>query len=148
MGKLTRGVKPTLHDQSHTLPHLEWGQIQKGCLDPPPSLTLKVTLTLEAHAELRYVYVKANNFCSYHISAIADMGAQTRSFDPEIQKTLRYADKYLVPTTASDLDQWRPGHIRVGKYIWVLLVRISFEELRPPVSRFTDLDFTAKCGPQ
>ena len=41
--------------------------------------------------------LKANSFCTHHVTAIADTGAQTCSC-PEVQKAFGYPDEYLILT--------------------------------------------------
>ena len=54
LGKQTGGVKQTLYNQWPYLTLFEMDKFQRESLKPPLTLTVKVTLMLEAHAELGY----------------------------------------------------------------------------------------------
>ena len=41
---------------------------------------------------------QTNSFHTHHVTAIADMGAQTCSCGLKVQKALGYPDDYLIPT--------------------------------------------------
>ena len=137
-------VSPT---QPKAVPHLIWNgsKFQRGSPDPPPTLTLEVTLVPEAHAEFGYTAMEANSLHTHRITAIADTGAQTCSSGPKIQRILKCPDKRLIQTshrirgiTDNPLDikgvifakiraGLRETHqmICVRERLWILSIRVS-----------------------
>ena len=86
--------------QANAVPHLIWNgnRFQRGPPDPPPSLTIEITLIPEAHAEFGHASKKVSNLRTHRITAVPDTGAQTCSSGPELQKVLGCPDRFLVPT--------------------------------------------------
>ena len=94
--------KANRHDKTQlaTVPHLEWDgkQFQRNPPEPPPVVTVEITMLPRTHAAYGHAPKDAISDSSHHILAFADTGAQTCSSGPEIQRLLGYPDGYLVPT--------------------------------------------------
>lgn len=77
------------------MPHVIWdiSRFWAGALEPPPSLTVEVTLISESHTEFSYAPMSLDSLRTHWI--IVETGAQTCSSEPEIQKILKCPDKYL-----------------------------------------------------
>lgn len=58
----------------------------EGHPDPPPFLTIEITLIVEAHAEFWHIYIGPSSLRIHRIDAVADTAVQTWSSRPEIQE--------------------------------------------------------------
>ena len=86
-------------NKGHTSPCLEWGQISEGISGSLTIFNCNSDSDEGSSCRIQTPPIKANSFRTYHVTAIADTGAQTCSCGPEAQKALGYPDEYMILTT-------------------------------------------------